>query len=57
MTQAAINKANPYLVFDDCPYCPNQGWYTAGTYENMDQEQCQFCYENEMSVFNNQVEK
>jgi len=34
---------------EDCPQCPNQGWYFIGTYG--EQEQCEWCWANPDSKF------
>ena len=34
---------------DDCPDCPNQGWYYIGPYG--EQEQCEWCWVNSDSKF------
>jgi len=41
------------LHADSCPNCPNQGWigHQSST-EMWEQEQCEFCYTNENSLFN-----
>jgi hypothetical protein len=35
---------------ENCPDCSNQGWYYIGIYG--EQEQCEWCYTNPNSVFN-----
>ena len=44
----------PPPPMEDCPYCPNQGWYndTAPDGEHV-QVQCEFCWTNPLSKFNN----
>ena len=39
---------------EDCPNCDNEGWYiVANSYTGEpEQQQCEFCYMNENSVFN-----
>ena len=34
---------------DDCPNCPNQGWYYVG--RHAEQEQCEWCWVNPNSKF------
>ena len=43
-------------IIEDCPNCPNQGFWVDANYYTGEPEQvqCQFCYENKNSVFNNQ---
>ena len=36
-------------IGDDCPHCPNQGWYYIGTHG--DPEQCEWCWVNPDSKF------
>lgn len=42
-------KPDPTPTSDDCPHCPNQGWYYIGTHG--DQEQCEWCWVNPDSKF------
>jgi hypothetical protein len=38
---------------EDCPFCPNQGWYPGHDYNgNVIQISCEFCWTNPLSKFN-----
>lgn len=37
---------------EDCPYCPNQGWYFDGDPEDPEQTQCEWCWTTPNSKFN-----
>jgi len=47
---------------ESCPNCPDQGWYVVAVMNHNtgeaepEQEQCEFCYSNENSVFNQKQE-
>jgi len=49
----------PENEWENCPNCPNQGWYPItvvkhdnyGQWQEQEQEQCEFCYKNPKSVF------
>ncbi len=43
-----------FLNAENCPYCPNQGWYADRDRASGDpvQVQCEFCHTNQKSVFN-----
>lgn len=43
----------------DCPYCPNQGWFVVANYYTgePEQQQCEFCYTVENSVFNKEAQE
>jgi len=45
-------EPSPDPAGEDCPSCPNQGWYYVGTYG--EQEQCEWCCTNPESKFSKQ---
>ena len=48
-----MTSANSNTV-QDCPHCPNQGWYAVPNRNTGDaeQQQCEFCYTTPNSRFN-----
>ncbi len=53
--QASMNVAAGEPCLEHCPHCPDQGWYPRYNYYTGDPEQvqCEWCYTNPKSVFNN----
>lgn len=45
-------EAIPEVEWEHCPICPDQGWYPVNKNQNWEQEQCEFCWTNLKSVFN-----
>jgi len=46
---AAAFRAAKETAYEDCPNCPNQGWYYIGIHG--EQEQCEWCNDNPNSKF------
>jgi len=47
------NKMENEDELEDCPFCPNQGWYADyDRYGEVTQFQCEFCWTNPRSKFN-----
>ena len=52
LIQIAKNISVNKEYWEHCPDCDDVGYYSAGQYYEPEQMQCEFCYTNSRSVFN-----
>lgn len=48
---ALVESVNALLKAEDCPNCPDQGWYADGPTDDPEQVQCEWCECVESSLF------